>query len=294
MTTGLRIIPTGAALGADIEGIDLSKPLADAADVAAAWRDHLVLRFRGQDLSDDDLLNFSRRFGPLDKAPINPYGATWVPEHPELNVISNIRNGGQRIGGLGDGEARWHADMTYTDAPPKGCTLYALEVPDAGGDTGFASMIAAYDALLTAMQKRLDGLKCKHDASRNSTGQLRKGFAEVYADVSEVPGAIHPMVRVHPETGAKALFPGRRNNAYVMGLAVDESEALLDEIWDHVAKPEFNWHQQWRVGDLIMWDNRFVLHRRDAFNPDARRHMRRTQIGDTQPVIGPGDSRDAV
>ncbi len=296
MAIDIHVKPSGAALAADIEGVDLSRPLSAAAlaVITDAWREHLVLRLRAQDLSDEDLLAFSRRFGPLDKAPINPYGAIWVPENPEMNVISNVRVDGQRIGGLGDGEAFWHADMTYTDDPPRACMLFALEVPDAGGDTGFASMIAAYAALPRAMQRRLDGLQCKHDASRNSTGQLRKDFDETYADVRAVPGAVHPLVRVHPDTGAKALYPGRRNNAYVMGLAIDESEALLDEIWGHVAKPEFNWHQQWRVGDLIMWDNRFVLHRRDAFDPNARRHMRRTQIGDVQPVLGPGDRIDAA
>ena len=287
--TTIRIEPIGAALGADVHGVDLSVPVSDDAFaiIAGAWRDHLVLRFRGQQLSDENLLAFSRRFGPLDKAPINPYGTTWVPENPQINVISNITTPeGQRTGGLGDGEAEWHADMTYTDAPPKGCMLYALEVPLRGGDTGFDNMFAAYEALPAATRERIATLSCKHDASRNSVGQLRKGFEENYKDVSEVPGAVHPLVRVHPETGGKALYLGRRRNAYVMGLAVEESEALLDELWAHITKPEFNWHQQWQVGDLILWDNRFLLHRRDAFDPKARRHMRRTQIGETEPVLG--------
>ncbi|MEK9755316.1 MAG: TauD/TfdA family dioxygenase, partial [Rhodospirillaceae bacterium] len=139
----IEVIPSGRALGADVSGIDLAAELspADIDAIKRAWSEHLVLRFRAQKLSDDDLLRFSRHFGVLDKAPINPYGTTWVPEHPEINVISNIVNdGGQRIGGLGDGEAKWHADMTYLDSPAKGCTLYALEIPPAGGDTGFNSM----------------------------------------------------------------------------------------------------------------------------------------------------------
>ncbi len=283
----VEIQPSDRALGADVTGIELSGALtsADIDAIKAAWSTHLVLRFRGQNLSDDDLLRFSRLFGPLDKAPINPYGTTWVPENPEINVISNILDeGGRRIGGLGDGEAKWHADMTYLDTPALGCTLYALEVPAAGGDTGFASMFAAYEALDESLKRRLDGLKCKHDASRNSTGQLRKGFQENYADVRDVPGAIHPMVRRDPETGRKALYLGRRPNAYVMGLSVAESEALLDEVWSHAGRPEFAWTQQWRVGDLIIWDNRYCMHRRDGFDPAARRHMRRTQIGGDRPV----------
>jgi taurine dioxygenase len=283
----VEITPTGAALGADVSGIDLAGELAPSQidAIKQAWGEHLVLRFRGQKLSDDDLLRFSRLFGPLDKAPINPYGTTWVPENPEINVISNIVDtGGRRIGGLGDGEAKWHADMTYLDAPARGCTLYALEIPAEGGDTSFASMFAAYEGLDDATKGRLKGLMCKHDASRNSTGQLRKGFQEHYADVREVPGAIHPMVRLDPETGRKALYLGRRPNAYVMGLDVAESEALLDAVWAHAAKPEFAWTQRWQVGDLIIWDNRFCMHRRDAFDPAARRHMRRTQIGGDRPV----------
>ncbi len=283
----MRVEPTEAALGADIADIDLSGDLrADDLDaIKEAWSKHLVLRFRDQDLSDEDLLRFSRYFGPLDKAPINPYGTTWVPENPEINVISNILDDdGKRIGGLGDGECVWHADMTYNEAPVHACTLYAVELPDSGGGTGFASMIAAYEALSDELKVRVTGLECKHDKTRNSTGQLRKGFEETYADVSQIPGAVHPIVRRDPETGRRALYPGRRNNAYVVGLPINESEALLDEIWAHVSKPEFAWHQNWQLGDLVMWDNRYCLHRRDAFPTDSRRHMRRTQIGGDRPI----------
>jgi taurine dioxygenase len=283
----MQIIHTDAALGADITDIDLAKDLdVDTIDaIKTAWAERLVLRIRGQGLNDTELLRFSRHFGELDKAPINPYGTTWVPEHPEINVISNILDDeDKRIGGLGDGEAKWHADMTYVDTPVRACTLYAIEIPESGGDTGFANMFAAYEALSEKMKAQLAGLQCKHDASRNSTGQLRNGFEADYADVSQVPGAIHPLVRADPDTGCRALYLGRRANAYVMGMAVDESEALLDQLWAHAASPEFTWTQQWQVGDLIMWDNRYCLHRRDAFDADTRRHMRRTQIGGDQPI----------
>jgi len=283
----MRVVPTGAALGADIEDIDLSGDIGtdEICAIKQAWSEHLVLRFRGQKLSDDQLIEFSRHFGALDKAPINPYGTTWVPSHPELNVISNLKDdAGRPIGGLGDGEADWHADMTYNEVPARACTLYAIEVPEGEGDTSFASMMAAYEGLSPEMKVRLTALQCKHDKTRNSTGQLRNGFEERYADVSQVPGSVHPLVRRDPETGRRALYPGRRRNAYILGLPVDESEALLDEVWAHVARPEFAWTQHWRVGDLIMWDNRYCLHRRDAFPADARRHMRRTQIGGDHPV----------
>ncbi len=208
-----------------------------------------------------------------------------MPENPEINVISNILDyDGFRVGGLGDGEAQWHANMTYVETPVHACALYAIEVPKTAGNTGFASMIAAYDAWSVQIKERLQGLSCKHDASRNSTGQLRKGFEEYYGNVTQVPSFVHPLVRVNPETGVKALYLGCRDNAYVMGLGIDESEALLEEVWAHVAKPEFAWAQEWRVGDLVFWDNRYCLHRGDAFPSDTRRHMRGMQIGVDRPV----------
>ena len=140
--------------------------------------------------------------------------------------------------------------MTYIETPVHACTLYVIEVPKTAGNTGFANMIAAYDALSVQIKERLQGLIRKHDASRNSTGRLRKGFEEYYGNVTQVPGFVHPLVRVNPETGVRALYLGRRDNAYVMGLGIDESEALLEEVWAHVAKLDFTWAQEWR---LAIW-----------------------------------------
>jgi alpha-ketoglutarate-dependent taurine dioxygenase len=277
----LSIKNLDAALGAQIDGIDVSKPLpgADVAAIADAWRERLVVVFHDQSLSDSELLAFSKYFGDLDPPGPNPYGEPFNKVHPEINVISNVVEGGKPIGNLGDGEAVWHADMTYVEAPPKAAMLHALEVPppSAGGNTYFANMFAAYEALPAELKEAADGKVAVHDASRNSAGMLRKGYREV-TDVRETVGAHHPLVRTDPQSGRKALFLGRRPNSYVLGLAVAESEALLDALWAHATQPRFAMCHQWRVGDLLMWNNLSVLHRRDPFDPKSRRVMHRTQI----------------
>jgi taurine dioxygenase len=194
-----------------------------------------------------------------------------------MNVISNIKVDGQPIGGLGDGEAIWHADMTYVERPPMASILYALEVPPSGGDTYWANMVLAYETLATELKERIADRRAVHDATYNSAGLMRKGYAEV-SDPRKAPGARHPLVRIHPETGRKGLFLGRRRNSYIEGLEIAESERLLDALWAHATQPRFTFRQQWRTGDVVVWDNRCTLHRRDAFDPSARRLLHRTQI----------------
>jgi taurine dioxygenase len=270
-----------ATLGAEIDGIDVSKPLpqADIDAIEAAWRERLVVVFHGQSLSDPQLIAFSRNFGELDPPGPNPYGEPFNKAYPELNVISNVVENGKPMGNLGDGEAVWHADMTYVDVPPKAAMLHALEVPppEAGGNTYFADMFEAYETLPADLKTAADGRIAVHDASRNSAGLLRKGYKEI-TDVRETPGARHPLVRSDPESGHKALFLGRRPNAYVLGLEVVESEALLDALWAHATQPRFVMCHEWKVGDLLMWNNLSVLHRRDPFDPRTRRVMHRSQI----------------
>lgn len=268
-----------APLGAEIAGIDLSKPLAqdDVEVIEDAWHERLVVVFRGQCLSDPQLLAFSRNFGELDLPGPNPYGEPFNKQHPEINVISNVIENGKPIGNLGDGEAVWHADMTYVDVPPKAAMLYSLEVPPSGGNTYFANMIAAYETLPADLRTAAEGKAAVHDASRNSAGMLRKGYKEV-TNVRETVGAHHPLVRTNPKTGRRALFLGRRPNAYVLGLEVADSEALLDSLWAHATQPRFAMCHEWQFGDLLMWNNLSVLHRRDPFDPKSRRVMHRTQI----------------
>jgi taurine dioxygenase len=275
----LRITRLAEALGAEISGVELARAIStpDFAPIRAAWLEHLVVRFRGQTLSDPELKAFSALFGELDPPGPNPYGKPFLPDHPEMNVISNIKVDGQPIGGLGDGEAIWHADMTYVERPPMASILYALEVPPSGGDTYWANMVLAYETLATELKERIADRRAVHDATYNSAGLMRKGYAEV-SDPRKAPGARHPLVRIHPETGRKGLFLGRRRNSYIEGLEIAESERLLDALWAHATQPRFTFRQQWRTGDVVVWDNRCTLHRRDAFDPSARRLLHRTQI----------------
>jgi taurine dioxygenase len=252
---------------------------ADLDAIEAAWRERLVVVFHGQTLTDPQLIAFSKNFGELDPPGPNPYGEPFNKAHPELNVISNVVENGKPIGNLGDGEAVWHADMTYVDVPPKAALLHALEVPppQAGGNTHFANMFAAHASLPDDLKKAAEGKIAVHDASRNSAGMLRKGYQEV-TDVRETVGARHPLVRTDAKTGRKALFLGRRPNAYVVGLGVPESEALLDALWAHATQPRFAMCHQWQAGDVLMWNNLAVLHRRDPFDAKTRRVMHRSQI----------------
>jgi taurine dioxygenase len=274
-----------APLGAKVSGVDLAKPLppSDVDAIEKAWRERLVVVVHGQTLSDPQLLAFSKYFGDLDPPGPNPYGEPFNKAHPEINVISNVVENGKPIGNLGDGEAVWHADMTYVDVPPKAAILHSLEVPPGGGNTYFADMFAAYETLPDELKKAADGKVAVHDASRNSAGMLRKGYKEV-TDVRETVGARHPLVRTDPATGRKALFLGRRPNAYVVGLSVADSEALLDALWAHATQKRFAMCHEWQVGDVLMWNNLSVLHRRDPFDPTTRRVMHRTQIKGNQRI----------
>lgn len=283
-TNSLQVTPTGAALGADVTGIDLSAPPAEAVttEIADAWHKHLVLRFREQKLSDEAFVRFGKSFGTLDLPYISRAGSPRRPDLPEMAVMSNIQVDGKPVGSLGNAEATWHTDLSYNEVTPSASLLYALEIPEVGGDTYFSNMYAAYDALSLDMKRRIEGMSCKHDATYDSAGELRKGYSE---DVNPQtsPGATHPLVRTHPETGRKCLFLGRRKNAYIPGLSLDDSEALLDELWRHATDEAFTWRQQWHVGDLIIWDNRCTLHRRDSFDNSLRRLLHRLQVGGTKP-----------
>ena len=267
-----------AALGAQVDGVDLRALDANTfAAIYRAWLDHQVLLFRTQALTAEDLVSFSRRFGDLDTAPVQETGRRFVDGIPEVYVVSNVRKDGMPIGSLGSGEAVWHTDMSYLPNPPRASALYALEVPAEGGDTSFCSMYAAWDALPGPLQRRVEALRLKHDGTYNSGGYVRQGVTPT-GDPRTSPGAVHPLVAVHPETGRRTLYLGRRRNAYVEGLPVEDSDHLLEELWTHATRDALTWRHRWQVGDLVLWDNRCTMHRRDAFDPTARRVMHRTQI----------------
>jgi taurine dioxygenase len=274
----IEVVPTGAALGAEIRGVDLRSIDAGAfGGIYQAWLDHAVVLFRDQQLADEDLIAFSRRFGALDQAPIQENGRRFVEGFPEIYVVSNVLENGIAIGSLGAGEAVWHTDMSYLPDPPKASALYALEVPPTGGDTSFCTMYGAWDVLPEPLRATALELRVKHDGTYNSGGYLRAGVTPS-DDPRTAPGTLHPLVCVHPETGRRHLYLGRRRNAWLEGLPLDESNALLDRIWDVATADALTWRHQWRAGDLVLWDNRCVMHRRDAFDPGSRRVMHRTQI----------------
>ncbi len=280
----IEVIPSGRALGVEVRGIDLTK-LGDAAfaRLIQVWHQYSVVLIRNQRLSDQELIAFSRRLGDLDWAPIQETGRRFVEGLPEIYIVSNVKVNGEPIGSLGDGEAVWHTDMSYLEVPPKASILYSLEVPPLGGNTSFCTMYGIYEALPQTLKDRIAGLKIKHDGTYNSGGYVRQGVTPT-DDPRTSPGAVHPLVCTHPDTGWRMLYLGRRRNAYLIGLEFAESEALLDELWSFVDRPEFAWEHVWRVGDLVLWDNRCTMHRRDAFDPSSRRVMHRTQVkGEQRP-----------
>ena len=284
---GIQIIPTGAVLGAEVQGINLCQVTPPQfAVIHQAWLDYSVLLFRGQSLTPDELIGFARHFGDLDLAPIQETGRRFVEGKPELYVVSNVMGAdGQPIGSLGAGEAVWHTDMSYLEQPPKASMLYALEIPPAGGTTFFSSMYAAYDRLPATLKQRTQGLRVKHDGTYNSGGYVRAGVTPTN-DPREAPGTMHPMVVRHPETARQGLYLGRRRMAWIEGMALADSEALLDEIWHHATAAEISWGNEWQVGDLVLWDNRCTMHRRDPFDANSRRVMHRTQIKGAAPPMG--------
>jgi taurine dioxygenase len=271
--------PLTDPVGLEILGLDLrAVTAAQAAGIAACLGQASALLIRDQDLSPEELVAFSRHLGDLDEAPVNENGRKFIAGLPELYVVSNIRDAdGQAIGSLGAGEAVWHTDMSYLPVPPAASALYAVEVPAEGGDTWVAGMQAALEAMPPGLRARVEGRRIKHDGTYNSGGYVRQGLTAT-DDPLTAPGTLHPAILRHPATGREALFLGRRRNAWVEGLSLPDSEALLDELWAHATRPEFTYRHRWRVGDLLIWDNRATLHRRDPFDASARRLMHRTQI----------------
>ena len=272
----LEVRPLGL-FGAELTGIELAR--ASSAQIEAikrAWYRHDVILFRNQRLTDGDLLSFSRHFGILDSPPNQGAGRKSARGYPEIYVVSNVLDEqGEPIGALGHGEAVWHTDMSYAPHPPDASMLYSLEVPAQGGDTWFSSMKAALASMPDALVERIWKLDIKHDGTYDSGGYLRKGLTPSN-DPRSCPGTPHPIVIEHPVSGDLALYLGRRRNAYIMGFDLAESERLLDEIWSYVETAIYR--HRWATGDLVLWDNRTTMHRRDAFEATARRVMHRTQI----------------
>jgi taurine dioxygenase len=297
----LEIVPTGAAVGAEVRGVDLSQPIpADVAEALQnAWSKHLVLLFRDQEMTPEQYLAACRIFGKPQVGAARAYyikTGTLDTLHtlpvPEITVLSNLDQNGNPVkenSGLGSLEVVWHTDNSYIEEPPAGSTLYAREIPDDGtGKTSFNNQYLALEELPDDLRRAIEGKRSKQDASRNSAGVLRPGLKKP-EKAEDVPGPMHPMIRVHPATGRKALYLGRRRiwpSQYIEGTAQDESEALLDKLWAHATQPKYAWQHVWRVGDMLVWDNRCAMHYREPVNSEQRRVMWRSQFQGERVIPG--------
>lgn len=271
---GLSIRKLAGALGAEISGVDLSGPLSDEtiAEIRRAFVDHQVVFFRDQDLSPEQQLAFGRRFGPLN---IHPYVAG-MAGHPEVMEIVKEPSDKVNFGG------GWHSDMSFLETPSIGSILYAVEIPEWGGDTLFASQAAAYEALTPGLKATLEGLNAVHSAGREYSSQGHSAQKRESMKVVEAEGAVgefvHPVVKVHPETGRKALYV---NPAFTMkfeGWSKRESKPLLDFLFDHSRYEAFTCRFAWTPGSVAFWDNRSVWHFALNDYPGQRRHMRRVTV----------------
>ncbi len=274
----INVVPLSSALGADIVGVDLRAPIDDATThvIRQAWKDHLVIRLRGQELSEDDQVRFGETFGPLNRSARKR--AHHNAANPAVMLISNIRENGQLIGALPDGEMQFHTDQSHQETPCSGTMLYALEVPRVGGDTLFANGYTAYETLPDAIKQRLAGKRALHaydydNASTRRGTVLKEG----------VPHAVHPVVRTHPETGRKALYVNRLMTLRIEDIEPQESEDLLQMLFDHIERKDFVWGQTWKPGDVVLWDNRCTVHARTDFSAAERRLMRRVTILGEKP-----------
>ena len=279
----MNVTPLTPTFGAAITGVDLGNLTpTQFAEVKRLWhKHHGLLAFPQLHLSDDGLLAFSRSLGMLDLPPNQEHGRQSPDGYPEIYVVSNVKDKeGHPIGALGDGEAVWHTDMSYEVHPPIASMLTAREIPAVGGDTCFCDMIGAYEDMPAELKERLQGVQVKHDGTYNSGGFVRAGVV-AGDDPIAAPGTLHPAVIHIPESDESALYLGRRRMAYIAGLSLAQSETLLDEIWKYPVTRHRTYRHKWQIGDLVLWDNRTTMHRRDPFSATERRIMHRTQIRGT-------------
>jgi taurine dioxygenase len=279
----LEVIPSGAALAAEIRGRDLSEPIDDLtfAAIERAYNEYGVIFFRHQRITPEQQVAFTRRFGEIE---FNIFGERWsVPGCPEIVVVSNITDDGTPIGVRRAGE-NWHSDMCYTARPPRGTMLYARETPQLHGltlgDTEFASAAAAWDALPAATQQFLNGRRAVFDFRGR-----KRALTLSQAEIERNPPVMHPIVRTHPHTGRKCLYVMRDDCTGIEGLDDEKAAALICALADHIAKPAFIYRHQWQIGDLLLWDNCTVQHRAiQDYDLPQRRLMHRTTMGGAVPI----------
>jgi alpha-ketoglutarate-dependent taurine dioxygenase len=276
LTSAIEVKPLSPALGAEIAGIDLREDISPrtVADIIDAWHRHLVLVFRNQTLSEDEQIRFAKHFGELKKRnrPATARNESGIKHGDLTMLVSNIRENGKLIGSLADGEMHFHSDYCYLEKPAKGTFLYAMEIPSQGGDTLFLNMYQAYDALPAELKARIAGRKAVNAYHYES---LTRAINEAKIDFSKQPHFAQPMVCTHPDTGRKALYVNRLMTWTVDGMDDAEGTALLDTLFKHIEQDRFVYTHKWRVGDLVLWDNRCTLHARTDFSDKERRLLRR-------------------
>jgi len=277
--TRFELVPLTEHIGAELRGIDL-RERPDEETIAAiyqAWLDHLVLIFPGQTLAQEDLIRVTGYFGELGELgrPPKYFPKGYSKILPGIMMISNIRENGEPIGALPDGEMMFHHDMIHAPIPSKATLLYAVEIPSTGGNTLFASGYAAYDTLDRAVRDKLEGRLAQHHYNYGSTQRGDSRGTEAFGE------CMHPVFRTHEDTGRKAVYVNRLMTVGVDGMPQAESAPLLEKVFDHAEKREFVYEHVWRVGDLLLWDNRCSSHARTDFPSTERRLMLRTTIKGT-------------
>ncbi len=268
-----------APLGAEIRGLDLSRPLDDET-FAAVRRCFLdsqgVLVLRDQRIGPEQHILFSRRFGPLA---IHVLRQFLLPGHPEILLVSNVIKDGRPVG-LGDAGRYWHSDLSYLAEPSLGSLLHAQEIPKEGGDTSFVNMYAAYLALPASIKRRIEGRRATHSYrktyDRIAGSTYRPALTE--AQKQEVPEVDHPIVRTHPESGRKALFVNEGFTTRIVDMTEDESDELLPRLFSHCTAGHFTYRHHWQEHDIVLWDNRCTIHLAHGCPPELRRHMHRTTV----------------
>ena len=279
-TIDIQVTSLSPACGAEISGIDLSKPLSEleVRAVKEAWNEHLVLVFRGQKLSQDDQLRFASYFGDLGtrkKAPepLRSRAEGIQQDHEKVLLVTNIKVDGKPIGAFGEGEFWFHIDSGYTERPYNYTFLYALELPSRGGNTMFSNMYKAYEAVPPALKAKLGGKKALHIHEYNRSKQANHS-----GDISGIPHWVHPVFATHPSTGRKTLFVDRLMTTRIEGLSAEESDAILEQLYDIGERREFIFEHVWKLGDFLMWDNRCTIHARTDFPKEERRLLRRCTV----------------
>jgi len=279
----MDVRPLSQHVGAEIKGVDLSKPLSDELfrKIDDAYNHHSVLVFRDQTLTPEQQIAFARRFGELEISPRTQFA---LPGYQEILVLSNIVVDGKPIGNADAGRT-WHTDMSYTKTPPRGSLLYAREIPVENGrvlgDTIFASAAAAYDALPAELKQKVAGLRAIHRAGAKQYAPGSK-LAEL---VKDMPDVEHPVIRTHPVTGRKAIYVREGECVGIRGMPDEESLPIIRELGAAVTRPEFSYRHSWRVGDLLMWDNSMTQHLAIGdYELPLRRLMHRVTVNGTVPI----------